>query len=148
MGGMMGGGGMDQMMRMMGGVMMGEGMAIVPFFHIEGRIAFRKAELAITDAQAPQWSAFADSLRERTKTTRNSMTNTMPTDQPANAADRTDVMVKMMSAHLESMKKFATAEKGLYAVLTDARKTTAEELLGGSMMGGGGPLMSMGGKAM
>jgi hypothetical protein len=138
--GAMTGGGMGQMMQMMGG-----GMAMAPFSHVEGRIAFLKAELAITDAQAPQWSAFADALRERAKTMRDSMSDMMKADQPANVADRTDAMVKMMGAHLESMKTFAAAEKALYAALTDAQKTTADELLGGSMMGGSGPMMGMGG---
>jgi hypothetical protein len=135
MGAMMGGG-MGPMMPMMGG-----GMATAPFAHFEGRIAFLKAELAITDAQAPQWSAFADALRDRAKVMRDSMTSMMQTDQPANAADRTDAMVKMMSAHLETMKAFAIAEKALYSVLTDSQKETADELLGGSMMGAGGPMM-------
>ena len=40
-----------------------------PTRHIEGRIAFLKAELAITDAQLPQWNAFADTLRARAKST-------------------------------------------------------------------------------
>ncbi len=31
--------------------------------HIEGRIAFLKAELKITEAQMPQWNAFAEALR-------------------------------------------------------------------------------------
>jgi hypothetical protein len=143
MGAMMGGG-MGPMMEMMGGGMMGGGMAMAPFSHIEGRIAFVKAELAITDAQAPQWSAFADALRERAKTMRDSMTSMMQADKPANAADRTDAMVKMMSAHLESMKTVATAEKALYAVLTDSQQETADELLGGSMMGAGGAMMNAG----
>ena len=137
------GGGMGPMMQMMGG-MMGGGMAMAPFSHIEGRIAFLKAELATTDAQAPQWSAFAEALRERAKTMRDSMTNMMQADKPANAADRTDAMVKMMSAHLESMKTVAATEKALYAVLTDSQKETADELLGGSMMGAGGPMMNTG----
>lgn len=130
------GGGMGQMMQMMGG-----GTAMAPFSHIEGRLAFLKAELAITDAQSPQWSAFADALRERAKTMRNSMAGMMQADQPANSADRTEAMVKMMSVHLESLKTVATAEKALYAVLTDAQKDTADELLGGSMMGMGGRTM-------
>jgi hypothetical protein len=145
MGAMMGGGGMGQMRQMMGSGMMGGGMAMAPFSHIEGRIAFLKAELAITDAQAPQWSAFADVLRDRAKTMRDSMSDMVKSDQPVNAADRTEAMVKIMSAHLESMKTFAAAEKALYAVLTDAQKASADELLGGSMMGGGGPMMGMGG---
>jgi len=75
---------------------------------------------------------------------RDSMTNMMQADKPTNAADRTDVMVKMMSVHLENLKTVAAAEKALYAVLTDAQKTTADELLGGSMMGMGGPMMGIG----
>ena len=35
--------------------------------HIEGRIAFLKAELKITDAQLPQWNTFADALRSDAK---------------------------------------------------------------------------------
>src|SRR5919202_1070827 len=31
---------------------------------VEGRIAFLKAELKITDAQTPQWNAVADAMRK------------------------------------------------------------------------------------
>lgn len=137
------GGGMGQMMQMMGG-----GTAMAPFSHIEGRIAFLKAELVITDAQSPQWSAFADALRERAKTMRDLMASMMQAGQPSNSADRLDSMVKMMSVHLDSIKTVAAAEKGLYAVLTDTQKATADELLSGSMMSGGGPMMGMGGRMM
>jgi hypothetical protein len=123
------------------GAMMGGETAMGPFSHIEGRIAFLKAELAISDAQSQPWSAFADALRERAKTMRDSMAGMMKADQPANAADRMDAMVKMMSVHLESMKTVAASEKALYAVLTDAQRATADELLGGSMMSGGGRTM-------
>jgi LTXXQ motif family protein len=59
-------GNMGQMMPMMRQMMMGQqgGMGMgMPFEHVEGRIAFLKAELKITDAQAPQWNAFAETLR-------------------------------------------------------------------------------------
>jgi hypothetical protein len=72
------------------------------------------------------------------------MTNMMPTGQPSNAADRTDAMVKLMGARLESLKTIAAAEKALYAVLSDAQKKTADDLLSGPMMGMGGPMMGMG----
>ena len=35
--------------------------------HVEGRIAVLKAELKITEAQLPQWNAFADALRENAR---------------------------------------------------------------------------------
>jgi LTXXQ motif family protein len=128
---------------MMGGGMMGgqAGSAMAPLAHTEGRIAFIKAELSITDAQAPQWNTFADALRGASKAMRETMSSTMQADTPSNAADRTDAMVKMMSARLESMKSIAAAEKSLYAVLTDAQKKTADELLSGPMMGG--PMMGI-----
>jgi hypothetical protein len=95
-------GGMGQMMQMMGG-----GQAMAPFAHIEGRIAFLKTELAVTDAQTPQWNAFADALRGGAKAMRESMTSMMQTGKAFNAAERTDAMVKMMSVRLESMKSIA-----------------------------------------
>jgi hypothetical protein len=151
-GGMMGNGMMgDGMMGAMMGAMMGgqAGSPMAPFAHTEGRIAFLKAELAITDAQAPQWNAFADALRGASKSMHESMTSMMQAGMPSNAADRTDAMVKMMAARLDSLKTIASAEKALYAVLTDAQKKTADELLSdpmgmgpmmsGPMMGAGGP---------
>ena len=134
-------GGMGQMMQMMGAMQSGGGgTAMMPFTHTEGRIAFIKAELAITDAQTPQWNAFADALRAGSKAMRETMANMAKAqpEKPWTAADRTDAMMQMMSARLEGMKAIATAEKALYAVLTDTQKQTADELLGGPMMGMGG----------
>src|SRR5215470_12879039 len=61
MGAMSGGSGgmpMMGMMQMMMGGMTG---------HVEGRIAFLKTELKITDAQQPLWSAVADAMRASAK---------------------------------------------------------------------------------
>ena len=112
MGKMMGGGDMGQMMSGMPMHMHG---AMMPFDHIEGRIAFQKAELGITDAQLPQWNAFADALREGAKTLRTAMT----------AATQAG----MMSTRLDVMKSIATSGKALYAVLTDAQKKTVDEMM-------------------
>ena len=50
------------MMHMMG--MMGRGMdGMATIDRVEGRIAFLRAELKITDAQADAWNGFADALR-------------------------------------------------------------------------------------
>ena len=99
MGGMMGQqdgqpgmmGNMGQMMPMMRQMMMGQqgGMGM-PFEHVEGRIAFLKAELKITDAQAPQWNAFADTLRSNAKahraTHQQMTTDGMPSSWPERLA--------------------------------------------------------------
>src|SRR6516225_10621386 len=54
---------MMAMMRMM--EMMRPGMAVID--RIEGRIAFLRAELNITEAQASAWNAFADAMRTNAK---------------------------------------------------------------------------------
>ena len=46
---------------------MGPHAGIAGLRHIEGQIAFYKAELHITDAQTAQWNAFADTLRSGAK---------------------------------------------------------------------------------
>src|SRR5215475_10651648 len=64
--GMQGGaGGMMGMMRMMGQDGMGR-MSIMAG-HVEGRLAFLKTELKITDAQLPLWNAVADATRTNAK---------------------------------------------------------------------------------
>src|SRR5689334_19396747 len=66
---------MHQMMRNgmmpMGAGGMGPGGQ--PFRHIEGQLAFYKTELRITDAQLPQWNAFADVIRTNAKRLQESM---------------------------------------------------------------------------
>lgn len=70
---------------MMGYNMMGHGtMPLMdPSQHIEGRLAFLKTELKITEAQTPQWTAYADALR-------------------ANAKRRAQLMTEMMSSGMMS----------------------------------------------
>ena len=69
---------MPTMMRMMqAGMMPPGGMGGMPFDHIEGHIAFLKAELGIADAQLPRWNAFADALRRGAKDMKTAMTSMM-----------------------------------------------------------------------
>ena len=64
------GGDIGQMMRMMNDTMQhnGGGMDMMPGQRVEGRVAYLKAELGITDAQLRQWNAFADAMRNGAKT--------------------------------------------------------------------------------
>lgn len=129
------GGNMEQMapmMRMMRG--MGGEMRMMPSEHVEGRIAFLKAELKISDAQLPQWNAFADALRSGA-THMGATMQAMRSGMPGNFPARLDAMVTMMSARLDGLKATAVASKSLYAVLDDAQKKTADELIM-SPMGG------------
>ena len=110
--------------------------------HVEGRIAFLKTELKITDTQMPQWTAFADTLRANAKRM-NEMRNSMmqggtmrgggPGDASISATDRLDRVEKMMTAMTEAIKATKSTLKPLYAVLSDAQKKVADQLIQGPM---------------
>lgn len=103
--------------------------------HVEGRIAFLKAELKITDAQLPQWNTFADALRSDARR-RAEMLATMRQAGTSNALDRLDRTEKMLSAMVETVHSTKAAFGPLYAVLSDEQKKMADSLLREPMMGG------------
>jgi hypothetical protein len=103
--------------------------------HIEGRIAFLKAELKITDAQLPQWNTFADALRSDAKR-RAEMLATAGQRTAPNALDRLDRIEKMMTTMLETVRSTKAALAPLYSILSDEQKKMADSLLREPMMGG------------
>lgn len=96
--------------------------------HVEGRIAYQKAELAITDAQLPQWTAVTDALRQNAKAMQDGMTKLAKDGMPTAAPARSDMMVTMMSERLDGMRKLGAANKALYAVLTPDQRKTADDM--------------------
>ena len=122
---------MDMGKMMQGGA--GQMQPVMQFDHIEGRIAYMKAELAITDAQLPQWNALADVQRANAKGMRDGMAKMMQAGMPMTVPARADAMVQMMTMHLDGMKSMATAGKALYAVMNDAQKKMADEMISGQM---------------
>jgi LTXXQ motif family protein len=127
-------GNMGAMMPMMRQMMMGQqgGMGM-PFEHAEGRIAFLKTELRITDAQTPQWNAFADTLRANAKAHQAMHEQMTKADMPSSWLERLAFQQKTMSTRLDGLKALETAAKPLYAVLTDDQKKLADQLLSGPM---------------
>ena len=122
---MMGGMPMMGMMQMM----MGKHMAV----HVEGRIAFLKAELKITDAQLPLWNAVADAMRANAKSM-TGMPDQMAMMQSATPLpERLAAHEKMMATHLEGLRKLKATIDSLYAALDSGQKKTADELMIGPM---------------
>ena len=125
---------MNDHMRMMGGGMGGgtPGMAMGPAMvdmteRLEGRLAFLRAELRITDAQAPAWSAFADALRTSRKhllEARQQMGQAY-----SSAPDRLERYEQHLSARLEALKSARTAFAKLHGSLDETQKRTADELV-------------------
>jgi hypothetical protein len=116
------------MMRMMG--MSGPGMGTID--RIEGRIAFLRAELKITDAQAGAWNTFADALRTNAKklgAVRASMLSGPGQQQPSTLANRLDLQERWLLARLEGVRAIKPAFANLYATFSDDQKKTADEIL-------------------
>jgi hypothetical protein len=126
MGGMMAGG-------VMGGAgMMGFGGMMID--HVEGRIAFLRTELKITDAQTPAWNAFADALRGSAKRMRDvGQTMMKPSATPLSVIETLDARERMFSAALESTRAIKASFAALNAKLSDEQKKTAAELLASPM---------------
>ena len=140
---------------MMGQGMMGGGTGQMDMMsamagRVEGRIAFLKAELKITDAQLPAWNAVAEAMRANAKDM-GTMSSGMMTmmSQQAPLPDKLAAREKLMSSRLDALRKLKTAVAPLYAGLSDDQKKTADELMagpmGGDMMAGGMMGMSGGG---
>jgi len=122
---------MMDMMSMMGGGP--AGMATID--RIEGRIAFLRTELKITDAQTNAWNSFADALRTNAKKlgeVRTSMMSHMGAaqQQPPALTERLNLQEQWLIVRLEETRAMKPALTNLYAVLTEDQRKTANELLG------------------
>jgi len=135
-GGMMSGGGeMMNMMRMTRGEdgMWGMPMMAAMAGHVEGRLAFLKTELKITDGQLPLWNAVADAIRANAKGMGAMAEGMMGSTQTAALPDKLAAREKMLTARLEALRKFKAVVDPLYAALSDEQKKTADELIMGPM---------------
>jgi hypothetical protein len=165
-GGMMGqgmaGDGMMPMMRMMQGMMqMMQGMMQMmqePHRHwmppgmmsgamVEARLAALKEELGITDAQQPQWNAFADALRMQVKEMRE-MHAQMMRQGPMSWPDRIALHEQRLMARLAVLKAMEAPTKALWDALSEEQRHKAEGLMMMGPMGmrrmGMGPMGMMG----
>ena len=98
--------------------------------HIEGRIAYMKAELKITDAQAPQFERVAQAMRDNAKSVDQAMQQMRGNrDQPQNAVERLEARSQFASLRAQGSQRFLDAFKPLYASLSDDQKKAADEML-------------------
>jgi len=98
--------------------------------HLEGRIAFLRAELGITEVQVPQWDAFAQALRDSNAKLKQAQA-AAPQSATASATfqQRVELQEQWLGARLEGLKAIKIAFAGLQAVLSEDQKRTAEALL-------------------
>jgi LTXXQ motif family protein len=125
--GMMGYGAMGPWM--MGGSGSADAMCSAMAGHIDGRLAYVKAELKVTDAQGSLWDAYAVAARDNAKTMIARCTAMMgKRDSQISLPDRLDQNEQLMAAQLDAMRAMDKALKPLYAALSDGQKKTADQL--------------------
>lgn len=95
--------------------------------HVEGRIAFLRAELRITDAQTAAWTKFAEALRAAAQNSEQPGGNTAT---QAGLPDRIDAQERALASKLEGVRALKAAFTPLFATLSDEQKKTAEQLIG------------------
>jgi hypothetical protein len=165
-GGMNHGGGMGGMSGGMGGMSHGGGgtdaggdrhammkrMMCRMTEHVEGRLAYLKAELKLNDSQTPQWNLFADAYRAAAqKTAQQCDAMDQHKDHAAHGGilGQLGMMEQHMTAHLDSVRAIKGAIEPFFNSLSEEQKKTANQVMTGMMglgtgMGGAG----MGGMGM
>jgi hypothetical protein len=147
---MKGAGGMQ--MGGMGGHDMGSGMGAMMrkmtcgfAEHLDGRLAYFKAELKLTDAQQAAWTSFTDAYRAAAQT---ALQKCAALD--AASADHAKhhgvlghltMMEHHMTDHLEVVRALKAAIEPLFATLTEEQKKAAEQAMSGVMGVGMGGMM-------
>jgi hypothetical protein len=109
---------------------MGDG----PAKHIEGRLAFLKTELGITDAQMDAWEDYADAMRNSAGSMQEMHTMMMSGDRPTSFPARIERREQMMSARVETLRTLREAAVPLYEALDDQQKQVADSIMGMGMM--------------
>jgi len=113
---------------MMMGMMMDE--AAMPSF-TEGRIAFLKAELAITDVQNAVWDAYAEALKKNLQGMQGMRQTMITMWQAKSPVERLDAHISVMEGRLKALKEVKPALVALHAALSEEQKKKAEALLTG-----------------
>ena len=125
----------------------------LPSERVEARLAYLRTALKITEAQRPQWDAFADVQRrqakqgdERMQSWRARMAQ-QPGDARPGAFERLEFRQKMLAARSQQLGELIAAGKPLYAALTPEQKQVADQLIGAGGRHGGSHHRGMRGHA-
>ena len=117
----------------------------LPSERVEARLAYLKTALKITDTQAPQWNAFADTLRkqardmdERIKARRAERTQAQRDARPT-AIERLERRQARLAAASARLSETLAAAKPLYAALNPDQQRIADGLFAHRRGGHRGP---------
>ena len=92
------------------------------------RIQALRAQLHITDAQAPQWNAFAQAMRDNATSTDALFRQRASAAATMSAVDNMKSYAKVARAYADNTEALATAFEALYGVLSDQQKQAVDTL--------------------
>jgi hypothetical protein len=105
--------------------------------HIDGDLAFLKAELKISEAQAPQWNLFAHAFRaEREKRARLCREALQQAHEVRSASlpEAIKLAEDQLAARLDSLRAMRVAVQPLYDSLSKDQKKSADQIMRGGQI--------------
>lgn len=118
--------------------------------HLDGRLAYLKAELKLTDQQQPAWNSFADAWRAVAQKAQTicAAPEEAPDHSKPQVLTKLSMMEKHMANHLEIVRAQKAAIEPLFTALSDEQKKIASEdmtsiMKVGKSMGDGGMMGGM-----
>jgi hypothetical protein len=97
----------------------------------EGRVAFLKAELGITDSQKVVWDAYAETIKRNLQSMQGMWQAMKSVFEAKTPTDRLDAQIASMETRLAALKEIKPALAKLYAALSAEQKKKADEVLTG-----------------
>jgi hypothetical protein len=96
---------------------------------VEGRLAYAKTLLGITDSQAAAWKAYADVSRANAQRLQAAQEVVLNAERTGSAIDRMHAQTGMMEAQLDAMKALQPATEALYKALTPEQRERTDVVL-------------------
>jgi Cache 3/Cache 2 fusion domain/LTXXQ motif family protein len=96
---------------------------------VEGRLAYAKTLLGITDNQAAAWKAYEDVSRSNVKSLQAAHQAVMSAEQSGSVIDRMQAQTGEMQARLDARKALQPATQNLYSALTPEQRERADAVL-------------------
>ena len=96
---------------------------------VEGRLAYAKALLGITDSEAAAWKAYEDVSRANVRSLEAAQRAMIDAERTGTVIDRMHAQTAMMQAQLDARKALLPATEALYKALTPEQQDRADAIL-------------------
>ena len=96
---------------------------------VEGRLAYAKALLGITDSEAAAWKAYEDVSRANVRSLEAAQRAMIDAERTGSVIDRMHAQTAMMQAQLDARKALLPATEALYKALTPEQQERADAIL-------------------